>query len=390
MAALVLLGVACSKLLGIDPANERVADDGGTRAIIDATAPPGDGSLPPLGDKDAACGDTTSDPKNCGACGLDCRGGSCSSGRCEPFVFVYGLLRPSYLAVTDDGVYWTDSLSSGYGAGVRTCELGGCPSQGPRTLFERTDTTYRAIAVGGDHVVALRSSNTGGIDVCGRLGCGGSPLRVPSSAGATSMTMTGQHLHWTTPVSSASAAPDAGVWRCEFLPYCVSLMNVRPKGNAVRSVGSDLYVIDNGAYFGSDGVLMRCIGSDCTSPKTLASGLADAWPHFAASKEGIGWLADNNGVTALFVCEPQSCAGGPKTLATLGGYVENFAFDAKYLYWTNNEYSTVERVAWTSTNAQPEVVLTKQGLPGGIAMRDGALYFTRFDFGDIVRWVPPP
>src|SRR5688572_26333168 len=92
MVALVLLGVACGKILGIEAANERVDNDGGAR-IIDATPPPEDGSLPPLGDKDASCGDTTSDTKNCGACGLDCQGANCTSGRCEPSVFVYGLLR---------------------------------------------------------------------------------------------------------------------------------------------------------------------------------------------------------------------------------------------------------------------------------------------------------
>jgi hypothetical protein len=391
MGVAVVLAVACSKVLGIEPAHERVEVENDGGPIIDSTAPAEDGSLPPLGDKDAACGDTTSDPKNCGACGLDCRGSKCTSGRCEPSVFVFGLSRPYALAVTDEAVYWSDGAAAGSAGGVRRCDLAGCQNGMPRTLFEKPGVNYANVVVDGDNVLALRSVVPRAIDVCNRLGCSNSPYSISVPA-ADSIAVSSQKLHFTTgPTPSSSTAPDAGTWRCNDLPYCFQKTQLLTKGTAVRAVDADLYVIDRGATQINDGVLLRCASGNCSSPKTLASSIAYGYSRFVASKYGVGWIAQNGADIQLFMCEPQSCAGGPKALAKILGYVENFAWDSKYLYWTNSEYSAIERVAWASTtNPKPEVVLTKQGLPNGIAMQDGALYFTRMEFGDIVRWVPPP
>jgi hypothetical protein len=57
--------------------------EGGTPGDDASTRP--DGALPDGGTpSDAGCGDTSSDPNNCGRCGRVCASGSCSNGRCGP------------------------------------------------------------------------------------------------------------------------------------------------------------------------------------------------------------------------------------------------------------------------------------------------------------------
>lgn len=386
LAGIALLGVAvaCSKILGIEPAQERpVGGDGPNTdgAIVDGTGGEGKDAQP-----EASCkSDTQTDPKNCGACGRDCRGGKCEAGTCTPVVLLFGQTNPTALAVTNEGVYWVYRTATG--SGVRRCDLDGCGAAGPRTLFEQENTVYTALFVVDDKVYALRNDRLG-IDQCNILGCN-SLYRFAYGASAFSVgsTTAGYVIP---PATSSSAGP--GVWKST-LPYGTGATRIADAGSWVASAGSDIFVLDQGSAPGS-GKVFRCTGGSCASPATFASGLYYAWPRIVASPYGVGYIAHASGDVGseidIFLCEPKSCAGGPRALAKIEGYLDTFAYDATYLYWANTEYSTIERVPWKATKTNPQVLLAKQGLPAWIALHDGALYYTRQDFGDIIRWVPPP
>jgi hypothetical protein len=81
------------------------------------------------GDADASCGDIANDPKNCGACGHDCLGQQCHSGRCDPAVLVTDQDDPRAIAVDDTRVYW----GSGGAGGVNACDKKKCDPDGGTT-----------------------------------------------------------------------------------------------------------------------------------------------------------------------------------------------------------------------------------------------------------------
>jgi hypothetical protein len=53
------------------------------------------------------CLDTQGDPHNCGACGHDCLGATCTGGACDSFVVATGQYNAFRIAVDESYVYWT-------------------------------------------------------------------------------------------------------------------------------------------------------------------------------------------------------------------------------------------------------------------------------------------
>jgi hypothetical protein len=69
-----------------------------------------------------SCGDTSSDPNNCGSCGHVCQGSKCESGQCSPY--------PGACIAKTDGF----STCTAYCASVsQSCVTGGCA--GAKTAF---------------------------------------------------------------------------------------------------------------------------------------------------------------------------------------------------------------------------------------------------------------
>jgi hypothetical protein len=93
--SLVLLGAGiacgCGALLGIEDAY---------------VVPKSDAGEAPLPESGGTCDDTRSDPHNCGRCGHDCLGGTCSQGRCRPVVVASGQVAPHAIATDGTSAFW--------------------------------------------------------------------------------------------------------------------------------------------------------------------------------------------------------------------------------------------------------------------------------------------
>jgi hypothetical protein len=92
------------------------------------------------------CTDTLSDPSNCGACGLDCSGGTCSGGTCTLATNTAGFLQTNCLTVSGSNVYVTTETNV-----ISVPTVGG-------TLSKKTTLGASSIASTSLHVVAFEPS----------------------------------------------------------------------------------------------------------------------------------------------------------------------------------------------------------------------------------------
>lgn len=113
--AMLLRSLACFACLGVMGCAATVApdpDDPKPDAAPPSYAPPDAGGptceTPRNHDcnKDGYCDDIQSDPQNCGGCGRDCGGGSCSDGKCSAIMLAFG--QPlSNFAIDAEHAFWT-------------------------------------------------------------------------------------------------------------------------------------------------------------------------------------------------------------------------------------------------------------------------------------------
>ena len=87
----------------------------------------------------ASCTDTTSDPRNCGVCGHDCRGAACSEGLCAPIVVAESAGGAYGIALDATHVYWTTVTHPVADDGPAAGEVRRVPIAGgtPETIADR-------------------------------------------------------------------------------------------------------------------------------------------------------------------------------------------------------------------------------------------------------------
>ena len=324
------------------------------------------------------------DNKNCGFCGHDCLGGTCSVGLCAEDTIGSTLPLPSHIAVNSTTVYVTttgDIYSSTSGE-VYQCPVTGCPTKlGPMTGgFENPN----GIVLDSSKVYWVNSAGIGSPDgsvmSCPLSDCGkNNASRVTIASGlqfvqGPSLDSTNIYFDvWgaspyldgylgSCPLAGCTGAPAAiitGQYRPLFsgvdgtnafliapggsaaVSYLESGPIPGPTGGTRIWTGSIQTHIAGFALFGSQlyftddvqGKVEACGETACTNPILLASNL-NGPGSIAVDTKGIYWI-DGNGIETCPITgctSPMVLAPAPST-----NYMVDLAINGSYVYWIEGD-----------------------------------------------------
>lgn len=145
--------IACRGILGLGDDPEAYPPDAAPIVTLD-------GDTPVVVGDSTACGNTNlvTDPKHCGQCGHDCRGGRCERARCLPSVMttsdseVFAVREGNVYTLVDGAIIRAESSSQRF------------------QLATKSVGSPRSLIASNAHIVW--SGDGTGVRVCSRTGCG--------------------------------------------------------------------------------------------------------------------------------------------------------------------------------------------------------------------------
>jgi hypothetical protein len=280
-----------------------------------------------------ACVDLTSDGKNCGACGHDCLGGTCSGGQCQPVMIAQYIGSSEIIYVGAQTVYVT--TDSGY---VGRANKDGSDLKPPaRPGFTSSAFGGTTLAEDGDRVFLVRT--------------GDSPIRVSyclaTNCDSTLVAVGGDYSQY-----FAVNQADHKIFWVDYSPSRVvststvgSMSAVDVPGGALESgsSGSRLFYAQGGIYF-SDATGVSRIPAAGGSIKGISG--ADAPLTILGTNNTSLFVYD--GTTIGAVSLPNGDGGTPKSLVTTTlsvGVDGHFAADDAVIYWASNGAANTCQIA---------------------------------------------
>lgn len=373
--------------------------DGGTDAPSDAG--PSDGQAADGADAGCAgpliacagkCVDTQSHPKHCGACAIDCQGGACHQGSCQPagapVVLASGQSAPMGVAADGTHVYWTNLT----GGEVQQCPAGGCTapvtlaagnsspsfvavdgvnvyftnqggtvnvvpacngsgSCGPPSVLASGQGKPYGIAVGGGDVYWTNLGD-GSVAKCATSGCGNLPtVLAVNQQGPRSIVTDGVNVYWTNRGTAINSYLDGRVRWCPLgvapCPASQLFPGTLTYPNSIATDGTDVFITQRPVVAGgvpSGGFVLDCSVAGCSSPNALAA--APKEPEgIATDGQSVYWTEIGTQATGYKDGTIKRCpAGGgcsPVTIASAQTRPFAVALDQHYVYWTNTTAGTV-------------------------------------------------
>ena len=303
-----------------------------------------------------------SDATNCGACGHNCLGGTCSAGVCQPALFVTSGCAPSGL--TSDGT--TVYFSSNCGANITdqagqifSCLGSGCPSA--TSLAGPGQPTGQILVSGGTlyWVDLPKKGYTATVQSCKAASC------TPTGIGSLvtgGIATNGTNVYWWENTNLIEACSIASCTPVQFT--AATSLNGGPFSVAADS--STVFWTDS-----SIGKVMSCAATSgaCASPATVASGRTS--PDALTTDGANVYWSDAAGV---FQCPVGGCGGAAPTLLASGQQNANsIVSDGTYVYWATGSSIVRARVGQASSAL---TIAPNQTGAGTIGVGNQAVYWS--------------
>jgi hypothetical protein len=354
----VLLGasalVGCASILGApdltyDP-NATAGSDGGGASSGGADGSSGgvDGSSG--GADGAGCAaDVNTDGKNCGRCGHDCLGGTCTAGACDPVTLAQALNQPGGIALDDANVYFATAVST---AGA-------------------TYSSPLGVAVDGTTLyIAAYAGSLGGIFTCSLASCDATLKRLTATAYDRFVEVANSSIYFTTESDVRRMQPDGGAEVAigsATQPYALAvdathvyftsgqsqLQRVQIDGGAQMDVGAltsptnvSFVAVDSDHYYwaftdqattkgqvlgGAKSAAVASLSFTSTGEDSLGVASDDVNVYWANGGTYNGSAANGDG--QLLTCPKAGCNGAPRVLAKQLSGAGQIRTDANAIYW---------------------------------------------------------
>jgi hypothetical protein len=289
----------------------------------------GDGGNPEAsaGDSGGVCGDTQSDPVNCGRCGHDCLGGKCVAGLCQPFAWHMGSYLQS-LSVDDHHAFFLES------AAINKADLGNMP-----TVQKMGGDLLVAGAFTADASYLYYWAALNGVERLSKASPPGGPdylvnytWDVTTDFINSGIAISGGYIYYAALNNSDGGAPPTHVYKA-------------PKAPLSATLGSD------GTYIGNSGPNEMVVLADSTADTLhLLDPMAGTIRVMSISTGAVTTLAQH--------------LDGPQSLIA----------DDTYLYWVNQTGGKV--MTMPKTGGTPTVLVSGEDTPSTVMLDGANLYWT--------------
>jgi sugar lactone lactonase YvrE len=308
-----------------------------------------------------------SDPTNCGVCGHDCLGGSCSGGRCLPMIFAADP-NTQDIELDQDYVYFTSHGTAGAGY-TDGAVVSMSKATGARTVLAPTQKAPTVLALDGSEVfwVRLGSEAAGYVD--------GAIFAVARTGGEVRTLVTGQeypggvavdatHVYWTTSLSGkvGRIAKTGGVF-----PEWLAVSQSTPRAIVVddtRVFWTDRYGTPSGSVMAAD--------LDGTNQAPFAANQAGPY-HLAQDTTTLFWV---NWDTNTLMKAVKS-TGSASAVVQEPGAITGIAVDDSTIYWgVDHDQGSSSVHARAKSGGDVIELVTGIDPPGALAADATAVYWT--------------
>jgi hypothetical protein len=359
-----------------------------------------------------ACTDTSTDTKNCGACGTICDG-TCTTGRClESLVPASGSAVSTALGVSGSNVYY-------FGANglMSVPTSGGTPKMiGPNGVG--------ALAVGPESVFYFAGTYVMSVPLAG-----GAPTTISNGSGQA-LTANAEGVCWTTSNGDVKSAPAAGFGTGDAgtedggdgggaAPVDAGEPTTLATGQTfcdqVVANNTDVYWTTNGTLSSAGGFAPETgtveglafatvtpatadagadAGAEGGATPTISLASAQNYPSgLAIDSTNVYWAA--SGTTAKGFADgailkaPLSGGGTAVTIASAQALPYGIAVDATNVYWANNANGGQTGAILTAPIAGGAAITLASGLssPSRVAVDGTSVYWTSGD-GSVKKVTP--